>query len=217
MPIIDKFPLAASGWRYIIAILILLAMACALEVCVLIAILVLFLLFILWFFRDPARSHYDASPLTLIAPADGRVVALEEVEKPGLGRVRLLSIFMNIFDVHVNRFPISGTVSAIEHISGGYYPADRPGARMKNERLNLTMTLEDGRTIMVTQVAGLVAQNIECWVSAPRQGVRGERYGMIRFGSRVDLYLPLDTRIAVERGQKVKAGKTVIGIMSDAA
>lgn len=217
MPIIDKFPIAASGWRYIIGNLVLLAMALAVGACLFAVILLASLLFMLWFFRDPGRMISNTvSPLALVAPADGRVVALEEVEHAKLGQVRLLSIFMNVFDVHVNRLPVSGTISAIEHVPGGFAPADRPGARLKNERLNLTLTLPDGRSLVVSQVAGLVAQHIECWVAAPGQGLRCQRYGMIRFGSRVDLYLPLNTRIAVERGQRVRAGETVIGILADA-
>ncbi len=215
MVFIDKFPLAASGRRYIIGCLGLLAMAIALKVCVLVVILLLALFFMLWFFRDPGRQNTSAPPLALVSPADGRIVALEEVEHPQMGRVLLLSIFMNVFSVHVNRLPIAGTVTNVHHIPGGFQPADRPGARVGNERLELTLRLDDGREIMVTQVAGLVAQYIECWVSAPHAGQRGSRYGMIRFGSRVDLYLPTDTRIAASRGQKVRAGETVIGIMAD--
>ena len=213
--IIDKFPLAASGLRYIAGCICLLVMALALEICVLAIILALVLLFMLWFFRDPGRHNLTAPQLALVSPADGRIVALEEVEHPEMGRVLLLSIFMNVFSVHVNRLPISGTVVSTRHIPGGFQPADRPGARLRNERLNLLLRLDDGREIMVTQVAGLVAQHIECWISPPCSGQRGSRYGMIRFGSRVDLYLPVDTRIASSRGQKVRAGETVIGIMAD--
>ncbi|MDR1397459.1 MAG: phosphatidylserine decarboxylase [Desulfarculales bacterium] len=213
---VDKFPLAKSGWPYLAGNIIMLLMAMALEVYSLALILTLSLLFIIWFFRDPVRISGPLPPLALLAPADGRVVALEEVLVPGLGAVKLLSIFMNIFDVHVNRLPVSGAISHIEHVAGGFNPADRPWARIKNERMNLTLTVADGRRLMISQVAGLVAQNIECWVTAPAEGARGQRYGMIRFGSRVDIYMPLDTRLAVSRGQKVRAGITVIGIMNDA-
>lgn len=215
MIFIDKFPIVVSGWRYIIGCVCLLAMAIALEVCVLAIILSLALLFMLNFFRDPGRQNLTAPPLALVAPADGRVVAIEEVEHPEMGHVLLVSIFMNVFNVHVNRLPISGAIVSTRHVPGGFQPADRPGARVQNERLNLVLRLEDGREIMVTQVAGLVARHIECWVNAPCHGERGSRYGMIRFGSRVDLYLPTDTRIAASRGQKVRAGETIIGIISD--
>jgi phosphatidylserine decarboxylase len=213
---IDKFPLALSGWPYLAGNIIILLMAAALEVYFLAAVLTLSLLFIIWFFRDPARISGPLPPLTLLAPADGRVVAVEEVILPGWGAVKLLSIFMNIFDVHVNRLPVSGTISHIEHLAGGFRPADHPQARIKNERMNVTLTIADGRRLLISQVAGLVAQNIECWVTAPSEGERGQRYGMIRFGSRVDMYLPLNTRLAINRGQRVRAGITVIGLIADA-
>jgi phosphatidylserine decarboxylase len=212
----DKFPLAASGWPYVGVACALLLMAWALGLCLLALLLLAALLFIIWFFRDPGRQNRGVPPLALLAPADGRVVAMEEVEHRELGKALLLSIFMNVFNVHVNRLPLDGTVEEIRHIPGGYRPADQPLARLGNERLNLVLRLDDGRRLIVSQVAGLVARNIECWLNAPCPGQRGMRYGMIRFGSRVDLYLPVDTRIAVQRGQTVTAGETVIGIMADA-
>ena len=118
---------------------------------------------------------------------------------------------MDLLDVHVNRAPITGKVLNITHLPGGYLPADKAGARLQNERLVMVLASPGGRTLAVAQVAGLVARRIECWVSPGAQLGRGQRYGMIRFGSRLDVYFPLDAPVTVRPGQKVTAGVTPIG------
>lgn len=210
----DKFPLATSGWVYLLATVALAGVASALGLPWLAWPLWLIAAWMAWFFRDPAR-HSQAGPEAIIAPADGKVVAVQEVDCPELpgGRARLVSIFMNIFDVHVNRLPISGQVLSVAHRAGGYDPADQPQVSRGNERQEIVMAGERGQALMVAQVAGLVARRIECWLT-PRQMVqRGARFGMIRFGSRVDVYLPLEAQVLVSLGQKVKAGETVIGAL----
>ena len=207
----DKFPLARPGWPYLAAGLALSLVASALGVWWLAIPLWAVFLLMLNFFRDPARSS-DAGPGAILSPADGKVVVVQPSRHdqiPG-GECLMVSIFMNIFDVHVNRAPLKGRVMNLVHHAGGYLPADRPQAATTNERLEMVLQSPTGVTMVVTQVAGLVARRIECWVSRGVAIDRGQRYGMIRFGSRLDLYLPLGAQIQVTPGQKVKAGQTVI-------
>jgi phosphatidylserine decarboxylase len=206
----DKFPLARQGWPYLASAVFLAAVATALGVWWLAAPLWAVALLVGNFFRDPPRQS-RAGKRAIISPADGKVVVVNETTHPELpgGPVRLVSVFMNIFDVHVNRAPLAGRVRKVVHRPGGFLPADRPEAPTANERLDLVL---DGReaTIVVTQVAGLVARRIECW-AAPGVALEcGQRYGMIRFGSRLDLYLPLSAQVQVEPGQRVRAGVSVI-------
>lgn len=154
-------------------------------------------------------------PEAVLSPADGKVVAVEEVETDKLpgGRGIVVSIFMNLFDVHVNRLPISGRVESVVHYPGGFKSADLPQARVENERQEVLLINSRGRPLLVTQVAGLVARRIECRLTPGDLVQRGERYGMIRFGSRLDVYLPMDASVDVSLGQRVKAGASIIGEM----
>lgn len=208
----DKFPLAKAGWLHLTWTLALAWVACALGVRLLAWPLWAAWAFMLWFFRDPARAS-QAGGQAVISPADGKIVALETVDCPALaaGRAQLVSIFMNVFDVHVNRAPVSGRVISVTHRPGGFVPADRDRARVDNERLELLLQAADGTMVLVTQVAGLIARRIECRLAPGEFVQRGDRYGMIRFGSRLDVYLPLDARIDVALGQRVRAGETALG------
>lgn len=169
------------------------------------------------FFRDPERKTPDGAGL-IICPADGRLLPIIEAVPPlelGLGqRARpRLSIFMNVFNVHVNRNPVSGTVIAKSYRPGKFFNASFDKASVHNERMSLRLRPEgdDGtRDLAVVQIAGLVARRIVCDL-AQGQGVqRGARFGIIRFGSRVDVYLPPGTMITVEAGQAVRAGETIL-------
>jgi len=214
MQVFDKFPLAASGWPYLLGYGFLAGVASALEVWSLAIFLWLATAFIAFFFRDPAR-HSQAGPDAVLSPADGKVVVAEEMDCPLLpgGRALVVSIFMNLHDVHVNRAPMSGKVTAVNHFPGGYLPADRPQAMTKNERVETVLTDDQGRTLVVTQVAGLVARRIENRLLPGQEVQRGQRFGMIRFGSRLDLYLPPSSRLQVALGQRVKAGVSTIAEM----
>jgi len=157
------------------------------------------LLFTLWFFRDPERSTpQDAD--TLFAPADGKIIVAGP-EK--------LSIFMNVFNVHVCRTPLAGRVERIEHHRGRFLAAYKDAASEHNERVSIVVS-DGSRRIRFTLVAGLVAKRIVCKVSEGQSLVAGERIGLIRFGSRVDVDLPEGARPAVSRGQRVVAGETPI-------
>jgi len=166
---------------------------------------------VLYFFRDPERIVPQDEDVA-VSPADGRVLEVTEVESAPLlqGRARRISIFMNVFDVHVNRAPVSGTVRAIKYMPGTFLPADREKAMVQNEQNAILLEDEQGRRITVVQVAGLVARRIVCRAEAGDWLHRGERFGMIRFGSRLDCYLPMEYQALVKAGQRTSAGETVL-------
>lgn len=168
--------------------------------------------FFTYFFRDPERP-IPQEPGVVISPADGKVIALDEVtEDKFLGRpAKRVCIFMNVFDVHVNRAPVAGTVAASNHRNGCYKVAWHPCADQANEQQATLLEAEAGRRVLVVQIAGLLARRIISYVRPGQTLARGERLGMICFGSRVDLYLPTDTELLVQVGDKVQAGSSVLG------
>ncbi len=167
--------------------------------------------FVLQFFRDPARE-IPQGPGLVLCPADGRVIVVGEVPDPyrnGAPSVKI-SVFMNVFNVHSNRAPVDGTVRRADYRAGLFVNAAFDKASTDNERNALVIGMADGTEISCVQIAGLVARRILCYVKAGDTLARGQRYGFIRFGSRVDLYLPPGTRPRVAIGDKVKASSTVI-------
>ncbi len=212
MPRIDKFPLAASGWPYLLGYLFLALVASALGVWWLAAPLWLITGFIAFFFRDPARNAFSPAG-SVLSPADGRVVVAEEVEAADLpgGRALMVSVFMSVFNVHVNRAPIRAVVQSVEYKTGAFVNAAHRDASHSNERIEIVLKDATGIVIKVVQVAGLVARKIECSLIPDEKVQQGHRFGMIRFGSRLDVYLPLGSKILVSRGQKVRAGISVLG------
>jgi phosphatidylserine decarboxylase len=167
-------------------------------------------LFVLQFFRDPARP-VPGDQRTVVAPADGRIVAVEKAEDPYLKRTATkLSVFMNVFNVHSNRAPVDGEVRDAWYDAGAFMNAALDKASVKNERNALWLRADAGPDVVCVQVAGLIARRILCYAKPGDRLKRGERFGFIRFGSRVDLYLPLESRVRVELGQKVSAGATIV-------
>jgi phosphatidylserine decarboxylase len=167
-------------------------------------------LFVLQFFRDPAREVPD-DPRAVVAPADGRIVAVEKARDPWLERDALkISVFMNVFNVHSNRAPVDGTVKQVWYHAGRFFNAALDKASLDNERNALWLRTRDGADVTCVQVAGLIARRILCYVSAGAQLARGERFGFIRFGSRVDVYLPLDAQPVAAIGDKVYAAESVL-------
>jgi len=167
-------------------------------------------LFILQFFRDPARE-VPADPLAVVSPADGRIVVVGKATDPYRNCDALkISVFMNVFNVHSNRSPVDGKVSEVVYHHGSFFNASLDKASLENERNALLMTTSTGRDITCVQVAGLIARRILCYVGAGASLARGQRYGFIRFGSRVDLYLPLDDEPRAAIGDKVYASETVL-------
>lgn len=173
---------------------------------------VLVTLFIVYFFRDPERFVPEGEDV-LISPADGKVIVVEKVFDDRFFKeyVHKISIFMNIFNVHVNRIPQSGTVQKIIYTPGTFYSADTDRGGLRNENCAVLITTAQDKKIAVVQIAGLIARRIVCWLEPGDAVTRGHRFGLIRFGSRVDLYIPGGVEISVRKGQTVKAGETVLG------
>ncbi len=172
------------------------------------------MLFVVFFFRNPERTIPGEKGL-LVSPADGRVLKVEEVELDGIlkGRFRKISIFMNVFNVHVNRAPYAGRVEKIDYHSGKFLSADLDKASKDNEKNTLLIRTEEGKAFLTIQIAGLIARRIVCWVGEGTVIARGQRFGLICFGSRLEVVLPLESNILVQVGQKVRAGETPIGVL----
>jgi phosphatidylserine decarboxylase len=202
--------LAREGWPFIAA-----ALAAAIIVWAVAGFawslpLWLVAVFVIQFFRDPPRA-VPTQPNAVLSPADGRIVKVEKVRDPMTERDTLLiSVFMNVFNVHSNRAPVDGTVELIQYSAGKFVNADLDKASSENERNAMVVRLADGERIAVVQVAGLIARRILCYAKVGQRLARGERYGFIRFGSRVDVYLPLTARPKVAVGDIVHATTTVL-------
>lgn len=202
--------LAREGWPYIgasvaaaIAIWIFFGFAWSLPAW-------LIVIFVIQFFRDPPRS-VPAQPNAVLSPADGRIVrVLKTVDPYTQSETLLVSVFMNVFNAHSNRSPVDGTIERVEYQAGTFVNADLDKASSENERNALVMKLPGGERISVVQVAGLIARRILCYAKVGEALTRGQRYGFIRFGSRVDVYLPLTARPKVAVGDKVYATSTII-------
>jgi len=174
------------------------------------------ILFCLWFFREPERKP-PADPSLAVSPADGTVTLVDEVEEQQYfkRRMKRVSIFLSVFDVHVNRTPIAGEVLFTQGRGGLYLDARHPEASALNESLFWVFGPKDHpeKAIAVKQITGAIARRIVPWAQLGETMVRGERFGMIRFGSRTDLYLPLGAEVLVSVGQKTKGGETAIARM----
>lgn len=175
----------------------------------------LFTAFTLYFFRDPERIAPEDDD-ALVSPADGKIILIEKMfdDKFVKEHVHKVSIFMNVFNVHVNRAPYPGLVTGVRYFPGLFLAANTERAALENESCALIMETKNQRRFAVVQVAGLIARRIVCWAGKGDRLERGERFGLIRFGSRVDLYLPQQVQLEVVVGQKVKAGETVLGYLS---
>lgn len=171
-------------------------------------------IFVVWFFRNPERTTPE-NPFQFISPADGKVIRIEEISSEGHSDRSFLkiSIFMNVFNVHVNRIPCSGRVVSIRYSPGKFLSANLDKASALNEKNTVLIRSDDGREIMVVQIAGLIARRIVCWMKEGMKVKKGERFGLIRFGSRVEVLLPLGSRPLVKTGDKVRAGETPIGAL----
>jgi phosphatidylserine decarboxylase len=211
-----RIPLARYAFREV-----LLIGGTALMATVLAAILVWYvapvfaleLAFVVWFFRDPSRRTPEG-PGLLVAPADGKVVEVAEVEEPQFLRTRThkIAIFMSPLNVHVNRVPCDGTVEAVVHQPGRHRHAGTGAASAGNEAVAMTL-VAGGTKVLVRQVAGALARRIVCAAAVGERLTRGARYGMIKFGSRVEVYVPVDSgfEVAVEPGQSVRGAETILG------
>jgi len=172
----------------------------------------IFGMFFLFFFRDPARKVPEGENL-ILAPADGKVILIkpsDNLEFIGRGGT-LVSVFMSLFDVHVNRVPISGVVKYFKYNPGKFFPAFKDKASLENEQTELGLENEHGKVVL-KQIAGILARRIVCNLQPGDLVKAGDRFGMIKFGSRLDLFLPENVQIKVKLNHKVRAGETIIGI-----
>jgi len=170
-------------------------------------ILIFLGIFVMFFFRDPQRTP-PPDPDTIVSPADGRVMEVVEESlngKPG----RRISVFLSIFDVHVNRSPVAGRITAIEYRTGKFYAAMRGRASAENEQNSFHIQSDRGEVVF-KQIAGWIARRIICWKAVGDSVMRGERVGMIRFGSRTDIWLPEGVEVQVQPGQHVAGGTSIL-------
>jgi phosphatidylserine decarboxylase len=204
--------IAREGWPFLAISLILAIAATVWCVAWSIPLWIVFV-FVLQFFRDPPREiPQDAG--AVLSPADGRVIKVERTQDPyGQREALLVSVFMNVFNVHSNRSPVDGTIQKVQYFPGKFVNADLDKASSENERNAVVLTTSDGRTVTFVQVAGLIARRILCYVKVGDVLSRGQRYGFIRFGSRVDVYLPLDAQVKVSIGDKVSAATTILAVL----
>lgn len=174
----------------------------------------LLFLFIVWFFRNPERIIPTGKNL-IISPADGKIIVINkgEVDRVLKKRMVKISIFMNVFNVHVNRIPCKGKIVDILYNPGKFVSANLDKASLENEQNAVVLETEKGEKILFIQIAGLIARRIVCRLKKGQVVERGERFGLIRFGSRVDVYLPETADIKVSIGQKVKGGESILAAL----
>lgn len=212
--IAPRIPVAYEGYPFIgfsafsTVVFASLGMVAATFVCLAITA------FTLYFFRDPERV-LPADENSIVSPADGRIILAEKVEDQQFtqGPAWKVSIFMNVFNVHVNRAPLAGTVERILYKPGKFHSADSKKGALENEYCATCITTEHGKRVAFVQIAGLIARRIVCWLEPGDTAVKGKRFGLIRFGSRVDLYLPVDAVLKIQPGDRVRAGESIIGFL----
>lgn len=202
--------LAREGWPYIAGAVLASALVWWLAGFAWSIPLWIIAIFVIQFFRDPPRE-VPTLPAAVLSPADGRVLKVEKTRDDLTQRDTLLiSVFMNVFNVHSNRSPVDGTVESLRYSPGSFVNADLDKASSENERNAMVVQLASGERVTVVQVAGLIARRILCYVKPGDRLARGQRYGFIRFGSRVDVYLPLTAKPKVAVGDVVHATSTVL-------
>ncbi len=210
------FPIAAPGYPLIIAGAFITLILAILQLHFFTLMALAATIFVCAFFRDPERATPDV-PGAVVSPADGRVILAALVEdNPHMpGPAFKISIFMNVFNVHVNRAPYDGRVTRVAYQPGRFLSANRDKASLENEHNAVTIQTPGGQSVCFVQIAGLVARRIICGVAGGERLSRGQRFGMICFGSRLDVYLPPDARCAVTPGQRVSAGASIIAHLTE--
>ena len=206
-----RVPVAAEGWRFIFPPAALACMLAAMGAWGAAGILAVPALAFLGFFRDPERTP-PAVAGAVLAPADGKVMGITEVEDAWVGSALRISIFLSPLDVHVNRAPVAGLVGNVTYTPGKFRAAYRPEASDVNERCTVAIEGDSAR-VAVRQIAGVLARRIVCRVRAGDRLVAGERYGLIRFGSRTDLFVPRGATVRVRVGDRVRGGESIMGVL----
>jgi phosphatidylserine decarboxylase len=207
-----RIPFAKEGYIFVVPLAVLTGVFWALSWLWATGLAGGLFLFVTWFFRDPERE-ITQDPNAIVSPADGKVVEIIPENDPLLGEgYTRVSIFLNVFNVHVNRVPIAGKIQATRYNPGKFLNAASHKASLDNEQS--AIVLNNGHvTILVKQIAGLIARRIVCWAQEGDEYQRGQRFGLIRFGSRVDLFLPEGTTIKVDKGDIVSGGSSIIGYL----
>ncbi|PIQ96366.1 MAG: phosphatidylserine decarboxylase family protein [Nitrospinae bacterium CG11_big_fil_rev_8_21_14_0_20_56_8] len=207
-----RIPLASDGYRFIIPLGILTGLFAFLYLPWIAGVFGLLFLFVLNFFRDPERQ-IPVGPNVIVSPADGKVVEIVRETDPLIGQPRTrVSIFLNVFNVHVNRVPVGGTITRIKYNPGKFLNAASHKASLDNEQ-NAVLIKNGTIEILVKQIAGLIARRIVCWAREGDQYTLGQRFGLIRFGSRVDIFLPEDAQLSIGIGDKVRGGSSILGYL----
>ena len=204
---------AKEGYPFIIVFSVITILSAVLRFNWLTVVALILALFMFYFFRDPERIT-DRDPNAFISPADGKVIRITEAKEDEILNDSMLkiSIFMSPLDVHVNRAPCDGVVRGVKHFPGKFYSAFKDDASILNEHITMLLDCNDHGPIVVKQIAGAVARRAVCRVKSGDSVSQGERYGIIKFSSRVDIFLPLDTDVNVRLNDKVKAGETVLAV-----
>lgn len=212
----NKWPFAREGFPFIFISCALTLLFCYFGLAFLSIFAGTISLFVIFFFRDPKRKN-EAPHNAVLTPADGTILDVKHIEDGNnpLGEPAIkVSIFMSVFNVHVNRMPVGGTIEKITYQPGRFFSANLDKASEYNEKNRITLQTSDSRRIVVIQIAGLIARRIACWINEKEHVVSGQRFGLIRFGSRLEVFLPVESTITAQPRQKVRAGETIIGYLS---
>ncbi len=206
-------PIAAEGWPFIIPLVMFTGLLFSVGWKNAASVSLALTLFVMFFFRDPERTIPDGRG-DVVSPADGKVIVIKDIYEPDYLKqdVKQISIFLSVFNVHVNRAPIGGSIEVVKYNPGKFHVASADKASLDNEQT--AMVIANGnQKILVKQIAGLIARRIVCYAKPGDTIKTGERYGLIRFGSRVDIFLPRTAEIKVKLGDRVKGGRDVIGAL----
>ena len=211
-PNLTAFPVASSGYPFIFAAAFTTAVLALLGLTTLTLVSLVITFAICGFFRDPDRIIPDQQGV-LVSPADGKIIAVGTVDNCPYytGPAMKISIFMSVFNVHVNRVPFNGLVKEISYYPGKFFSANLDKASLENEHNAVFIEMENGKPLCVVQIAGLIARRIICKIQPGDRVIRGQRFGLICFGSRLDVYLPTDIKLKVVVGDKVQAGASILG------
>jgi len=206
-------PVASEGWPFIIPLAVVTALLFAFGWKGIGVVTLVLTLFVLFFFRDPERLIPEGKGV-VVSPADGKVIVIKDIYEPTYLKqdVKQISIFLSVFNVHVNRAPVEGTVELVKYNPGKFHVASVDKASLDNEQTAMVITNGKDK-VLVKQIAGLIARRIVCYAKAGDVVKRGERYGLIRFGSRTDIFLPKDAEITVKLGDRVKGARYIIGVL----
>jgi phosphatidylserine decarboxylase len=215
--IYNRLPIAWEGIPFIVISLAVTALLLILDWDLFAVLMMVLTLFIIYFFRDPDRPLIQDES-AILTPADGRVLAIDDLQhgdKRYPEGAKKISIFMSLFNAHINRIPIRGRIRGLSYHPGKFFSANMDKASIYNEHNIVTLETHNRTTIIFVQIAGFIARRISCWVHEGDFVEAGQRFGLIRFGSRLEVYLPPHCTVIVTKGQKVRAGQTVLGYLGE--